>query len=211
MRQKLSNITQIRELLFGEQAEEYELKFAQSQQKIKNIESSIEDLNLNLERFKSDIKEHLLQLKNSLSEDINLAVDGVEKKVKYLSVNTSKEVSQINQKIEDKTRVNSQTIDLVTDKMSSQIKHLKEEASQTHEAIDKDIRNLKNQLKEAIEKNFSDLTDAKISRSDLAEVLFELCLKVKGQDANLNEVESHNGNSKETNEELIFLEESNNL
>ena len=211
MRQKLSNITQIRELLFGEQAAEYERKFTHYQQNIKQIESNIEDLNLNLERFKSDIKEHLLQLKNALSADINTAVDGLEKKLKYLSINTSNELGKINLEIESKTQGNLQIIESTADKFSSQIKHLKAEAEQSHEALEKDLSNLKNQLSEAIEKNLSDLTEAKISRSDLAEVLFELCLKVKGQDANLNEIEYDSGNgysngSKATEEELSLLE-----
>ena len=210
MRQKLSNITQIRELIFGEQAAEYEQKFAQFQQKNRQIESSIENLNLNLERFKSDIEEHLLQLKNSLSADINTAVDGLEKKLKYLSINTSNEIGKINQEIESKTQGNLQIIQSATDKINSQIKYLKEEANQNHEAVEKDLSNLKNQLSEVIEKNFSDLTEAKVSRSDLAEVLFELCLKVKGQNANLDEIEYGNtngySNGKVTEAEAALLE-----
>ena len=210
MRQKLGNITQIRELLFGEQIEEYDRQFASSQKKIQQLELGLENIDSNLERFKSDIEEHLSQLKHSLSDEINLAVDSVEKKLKYLSVNTYNEIGKVSQEIDAKTQENFQKIELATDSLNSQIRHLKDEASYSKETIEKDIVNLKKQLSETIEKNLSELTEAKVSRSDLAEVLFELCLKIKGQDANYNTIEpSKNGKISEMDGELLLLEETN--
>ena len=211
MRQKLGNITQIRELLFGEQIDEYEQKFLKTQQKIANLESNIEDLNRNLERFKTDIKKHLSQLKTTISSEMNSAGDSLEKKLKYLSVNTYAEINKVNQEINTKTQDNFQKIDLLTDKLNSQIKLIQEEATQNREASEKDLKNLKMQLSETITKNLSELSETKVSRSDLAEVLFDLCIKVKGQegDRNLIEPNSSNNDLDTVNGELLLLEETN--
>ena len=113
VRQKLGNITQIRELLFGEQIEEYNRNFEQLKQNNQHLESQIEELSLNLERFKSDTEEHLLQFKNNISEEIKTAINSLEKKLKYLSVNTFTEVNKIYQDIDNKTNTNLQKMELV--------------------------------------------------------------------------------------------------
>jgi gas vesicle protein len=212
MRQKLGNITQIRELLFGEQIEEYERKFTQVQQQTQDLESSLEALSLNLERFKSDTEEHLSQLKSSLSEEIKSAMDSLEKKIKYLSVNTYTEVTKINKEIDNKTQNNFQKIELISDRIHTHIKSLKDEANHNQKVLTEDIENLKKQLSETIEKNLSDLTEAKVSRHDFAEMLFELCLKIKGQDEKSTAIETnfHNGNQNGVNSDLLLLEEQTN-
>ena len=207
VRQKLGNITQIRELLFGEQIEDYDRKFEQLKQQNQQLESSIEDLALNLERFKSDTEEHLLQVKNTISEEINTAINALDKKLKYLSVNTYTEINKTQQQIDTKTDANLQKIKLAADNFNSQLMYLKEEANHNKEIAERDISNLKKQLSETIEQNLSELTEAKVSRSDLAEVLFELCLKIKEQNFNTNEIEP---NSNSVNGELLLLEDKTN-
>lgn len=212
IRQKLGNIAQIRELLFGEQIEEYERKFTQTQQKTQLLETKLEDLTLNLDNFKSNIQEQLLELKQSFSEEINAAVDSLDKKLKYLSVNTYTEVTKLNKDIDNKTQSNFQKIELVTDRINTNIKSFKEETKHNQKVLAQDIENLKKQLSETIEKNLADLTEAKVSRHDLAEMFFELCLKVKQQDTKNAEIEPNlsDGHQEEKNGELLLLEEQTN-
>ena len=211
MRQKLGNLSQIRELIFGEQMGEYERQFSTSQQRIEQIESSLEDLNLNLERFKTDIQEHLTQLKSNLNEELNTAVDSLDKKLKYLSVNAYNEIQNTKQEITIKTEANAQKIDLATAKINSRLQAVRQETLQEKEIINQDLKNLKQHLSETIEQNLSHLTEAKVSRSDMAEMLFELCLKFKGES---NTQPMLTPQLKGTNEEiaesnkLVLLEET---
>ena len=209
MRQKLGNVSQIRELLFGEQMNEYNRQFSHSQEKIQQIESSIEDLSLNLERFKSDIQEHLTQLKSNLTDELNTAVDSLDKKLKYLSINTYNEIQKTKQEIKIQTETNSQKIDLGLDKLQGYIQVLKQEAQREKKTLNQDIANLKNQLSESIDKNLAELSEAKVSRSDMAEILFELCLKFKGEEPKqpFLEPQIYSG-AEEMTEELILLEEN---
>lgn len=209
MRQKLGNITQIRELLFGEKIEEYEHNFNHSQQKIQQLESGLENLSTNLARLKSDIEAQLLQIKSDLSQDINSAINGLEKKLQYLSVNTYSEINKLDREINQKTTNNLQKIELATDRLNSQISSLKAETNQNKITLEKDLNHLKQQLSETIERNLAELTETKVSRSDLAEVLFDLCLKVKGDsDRVLLEAKSDRGNEQHSNRELLLPEEN---
>ncbi len=79
MRRKLGNITQLRELLFGEQIEEYERKFDQSFQQINELSTELKQLEGKFTEFRADMKQQLYNLENNLSKDINSAVDSLEK------------------------------------------------------------------------------------------------------------------------------------
>ena len=80
MRRKLGNLTQIRELLFGEKIEDYDNKFQQYQNKLETLESNLQALDSNLEKFKLEQQQKLDKLQNDLSHDITTAINSLEKK-----------------------------------------------------------------------------------------------------------------------------------
>ncbi|MDJ0690623.1 MAG: hypothetical protein QNJ41_19205 [Xenococcaceae cyanobacterium MO_188.B32] len=175
MRQRLGNVSQLRDLLLGDKIEEYEGSFAQNSQRLDTLESS-------LMKFQSEVNERLNKMQDSLSKEINAAVDSLEKKIKYLSLTTHEENNKLKQEIEAKYRTTSQSIDTLQNSLRAETSYLKEELFQTRDTLGEDLQNLKQQVLEKLESNFSELTETKVSRTDLAEVLFELCLKVKGSD-----------------------------
>ncbi len=171
MRERLGNIGQIRDLLFGSQMREYEKRF-------QSLESQISEL-LN---FKQEIQERLNKTHDSLNKEIVAVGDSLEKRLKYLSLTTHEELNKINQdKSEFKQKTSVNLADL-SKSVNSQFKNIKEELNQTQTKVDTDIDNLKKNIFEALEKHISSLKEVKVSRDDLAEVLFELCIKVKGTD-----------------------------
>ncbi len=99
MRRKLGNLTQIRELLFGEQIENYDNQFQQYQQQLEILNSNLQALESNLEQFKIEQNQKLDQLHNDLSHDISTAINALEKKLNYLGLNTSNEVNKLNKNI----------------------------------------------------------------------------------------------------------------
>ncbi len=175
MRNRLGNITQLQELLFGEQIKEYDRKFEQTQKHIDKLESDINEVRLTLE-------ERLVQLEKSLTKEIETAVDSLEKKLKYLSLTTQDETSKLKQELKQTSQTSYNNINSIQESLNSQTNNLKTELVKTKEILDKDIQTLRQQLLEKIEKNLSELSEDKVSRGDLGEVLFELCLKVKGAD-----------------------------
>ena len=175
MRKRLGNVSQLRDLLLGDKIEEYERNFTQSYQRLDKLESS-------LIKFQSMVNERLNKMQDSLSKEINTAVDSLEKKIKYLSLTTHEETNKLKQEIEIQSRNASNSIDTLQNNLKSETSYLKDELFQTRNTLGEELQNLKQQVLERLENNLSELTETKVSRTDLAEVLFELCLKVKGSD-----------------------------
>ena len=175
IRKRLGNVSQLQDLLLGDKIEEYEASFAQNSQRLDTLESS-------LIKFQSGVNERLNKMQDSLSREINAAVDSLEKKIKYLSLTTHEETNKLKQEIEDKSRTAFQNIDTLQNNLRSETSYLKDELFQTRNSLGEDLQSLKQQVLGKLENNLSELTENKVSRTDLAEVLFELCLKVKGTD-----------------------------
>ena len=175
MRKRLGNVSQLRDLLLGDKIEEYEASLLQHSQRLDALESS-------LIKFQSGVNERLNKMQDSLSKEINTAVDSLEKKIKYLSLTTHEENNKLKQEIEVKSRTAFQSIDVLQNNLRSETSYIKDELFQTRNSLGEDVQNLKQQVLEKLESNLSELTETKVSRTDLAEVLFELCLKVKGSD-----------------------------
>ncbi len=207
MRRKLGNITQLRELLFGEQIEEYERKFDQSFQHLNQLNTEVKQLEGKFTEFRADMRQQLYNLENNLSQEITSAVDSLEKKIQYLNLNTRSEAKRLHQEIQELAQSTDQSIEEVTENLKSQTKYLKDELSQTRTDLEKESQSLKQQLTEKIEKNLVELTDGKVSRTDLAEVLFELCLKIKG--TNMVSEAQENGTEKIATELLLPNEKIN--
>lgn len=201
MRRKLGNITQLRELLFGEQIEEYERKFDLSFQQINELSTEVKQLEGKFTEFRADMRQQLYKLENNLSQEISSAVDSLEKKIQYLNLNTRSETKKLHQEIQEIAQSTDRSIEEVTDNLKSETKYLRDELSKTRNDLEKDAQNLKEQLTEKIEKNLVELTDGKVSRADLAEVLFELCLKIKG--TNMISEAQENGGDKVATELLL--------
>ena len=190
LRERLGNVSQLRDILLGDKIEEYEASFAQNSQRLDSLESS-------LIKFQSEVHDRLSKMQDSLSREINAAVDSLEKKITYLSLTTHEETNKLKQEIEAKSSNAFQSIDTLQNKLRSETSYLKDELFQTRNTLGEDLQNLKQQVLEKLESNLSELTENKVSRIDLAEILFELCLKVKGsdfvprlQEANENQMET---------------------
>ena len=175
MRNRLGNITQLQELLFGEQIKQYDRKFKQTQIQIDKLESDLNQVHLTLEQ-------RLSQLEKSFTRELKFAVDSLEKKLKYLSLTTQDETSKLKQEFKHTTQATFDNINSIQESLNTQTNNLKTEIVKTKQVLDKDIQVSRQQLLNKIEKNILKLSDEKVSRGDLAEVLFELCLKVKGSD-----------------------------
>ena len=149
MHERLGNIDQIRDLLFGHKMREYE-------QRLEKCDRSLEKVESEFSNFQSEVRDRLTQLQDSLSTEIRSAVDSLEKKLKYVSLTTQEETSALQQEIDGLFKNGNK--------------------------LEEDILSLREQVFEELEKSFSNLNDAKISRGELSQFLFELCLKIKRTD-----------------------------
>lgn len=175
MRDRLGNIDQIRDVLFGQKAQEYEQQFASYDERLDKVEAELSQL-------QTETRDHLRQLQENFSGELRSTLDALEKKLKYLSLTTHETTNALQQQLQTTNAKNDQELDSLNKTVVDKNTLLREQLSETREQFNGDLKVLKEQLFTEIDKGFSHLRDSKVSRAVLAEVLFEMCIKVKGSD-----------------------------
>ncbi len=166
MRERLGNIDQIRDIIFGAQLREYDNRF--------------DKIDSELSMMQQDTQARIEQIKTVLSAEMKVAVDSFEKKLKSLTSNTQEESADLRQQIDRVNRKFSSSIESLDEAIDNQTSSIRDELSQTRERLSEETRTLKTQVFEELDRRFSMLRDVKVSRDDMAEILFELGMRLKG-------------------------------
>lgn len=166
MREKLGNIDQIRDILFGSLFREYGSRF-------EKIESDIALL-------QQEMHDYASQVKSVLSTELRAAIESFEKKLKSLSLSSQEETADLRQQVDRVNRKFTTTIESLDESVDKQINLMREEFYNSRERLQEDVRSLRNQVFDELNNRLSVMRDAKVSRDDMAEILFELGMKLKG-------------------------------
>lgn len=190
MRERMGNIDLIRDIIFGPKLQEYD--------------NRIDKLESNLSLLEKEMHDRIEQVKTDCLTELRSSVDALEQKIKSLSLTFQKDNADTRQLI-DRTYQNfSGSLESIDKTLVSQTTSIRKELSETREKLQDDTRNLKSQIFDELEKRFSLLTNAKVSRNDMADILFELGLRLKGTDLAKELKEANNNN--ESND--VFLIEA---
>jgi len=158
MRDRLGNVDQIRDLLFGKQQRDYETR-------LNKLESSLSAL-------QQEMRDRLNQLNDTLSTELRSTMYSLElrstmysleKKIQYISSSTNEELTDMRQDIEGKDKNVSESIDSLNKLIGSQINSVKAEVNKAQEKLEKDIQSLKNEIVDKLEKRLSGLTESKVA------------------------------------------------
>ncbi|MEK0178723.1 MAG: hypothetical protein EAZ78_11175 [Oscillatoriales cyanobacterium] len=166
MRERLGNIDQIRDIIFGAQLREYDNRF--------------DKIDSELSMMQQDMQARIEQVKTVLSGEMRAAVDSFEKKIKSITLNTQEESADLRQQIDRVNRKFSSSIEALDEAIDNQTTSIRDELSQTRERLSEETRTLKTQVFEELDRRFSMLREVKVSRDDMAEILFELGMRLKG-------------------------------
>lgn len=166
MRERLGNIDQIRDIIFGAQLREYDTRFDK-------IESG-------LSMLQQDLQTRVEQVKTVLSTELRIAVDSIEKKLKSISTNSQEEVADLRQQLDRVNRKFSSSFESLDETIDSKTSALRDDLSATRDKLQEETRQLKAQVFEELDRRFSMLREVKVSRDDMAEILFELGMRLKG-------------------------------
>ncbi|MGB3512555.1 MAG: hypothetical protein WBA93_25630 [Microcoleaceae cyanobacterium] len=168
MRERLGNIEKIRDIIFGSKLREYENRF--------------DKLESELSLVQQEIKNQVEQVRNVFSTELHAAVDSMEKKFRSTNLaiqNTQEDIGETKQQIERLNRKITNTKEVLDENIEKEANSLREEFSKTREQLQNDVSNLKSQIFEELDKRFSLLQDVKVSRDDLAEIMFEVGMRMK--------------------------------
>jgi len=160
------NIDQIRDIIFGAQRREYDIRF-------QKIESDLATLH---QQTSSQVDD----LKDTLVREIVAAVQALEKKLKLLNTSTQEENSALRKLMEQLEKKFSANLTTLTQETSDEASSIRKETSDTRVKLQQDIRTLRDQVYQELNTHVSSLQDSKVSRESLSEVLFELGMRMKG-------------------------------
>jgi hypothetical protein len=191
MRERMGNIDLIRDIIFGSKLKEYD--------------SRIDRLESKLSLLEQEMRDRTEQIKTESLTELRASVDSVEEKIKSLSFTSQKDNADIRQLIDQSYKSFSSSLESLDKAIVSQTTSIRKELSETREKLQEDTQSLQSQIIEELERRFSMLKDAKVSRNDMADILFELGLRIKKAEfaPKLKEAAQSNGS-----DEVIFIEAS---
>lgn len=166
MRERMGNIDLIRDIIFGSKLQEYDSRLEKLESKFSSLEQEMRD--------------RTLAVKSECLAELQASVESLEQKIKSLSLTTQRDNVEVRQLIDRSYKNFSISLESIDKTLISQNTSIRKDLSETKENFQEDIRRLKSEVFDELEKRFSRLTDAKVSRNDMADLLFELGLKMKG-------------------------------
>ena len=168
IRERLGNVDQIRDIIFGAQLRDYDNRLAK-------IEADVVML-------QQDMRDRLDQMKAGITTELKVAVDALDKKLKSFSSNSQEECADLRQQVDRFNRKFTGSIQTLDEAVDSQTASIREELGQTKQQLQSDVSALRDLVLEELDRRFSHLGEVKVSRDDIAETFFELGMRLKGTD-----------------------------
>jgi archaellum component FlaC len=163
---KLGNIDQIRDIIFGAQLRDYNTRF--------------DKLESDLGNFRQELIDRIQEVKTTNIAELRSAVDIVDKRIKALQLTGEEERNDLRQIIDRTHRKSSSNFEKLTEDLEVTTGLLRDNLSESKAKLQDDIRNLRNYVQEELERRLSAIGNIKVSRDDMAEILFELGMRLKG-------------------------------
>jgi hypothetical protein len=159
------HIDQIRDIIFGAQKREYELRFGQ-------IESD-------LAAFREGLQKQIDELKDVLAAQIANAFQSVDKKMKLLAATGQEDSANLRKQLETAERTFTTSISGLVQESSESISRLHKDLADSQNKLLLEVRTIKEQLNRDFESRLHTLQENKISKEAMAELFFEIGMKLK--------------------------------
>ncbi len=166
IRERLGNIDQIRDIIFGAHLREYT--------------SRLDKAESDISAMQQDVRDRLNELKSVLAIELRNSVESIDKRLKAISASTQEDSADLRQQFDRINRKFTNSIETLDETVEAQRVALRDELAQTRDSLQGDNRELRSLVLEELDRHFSILREDKISKDDMAELLFELGMRLKG-------------------------------
>jgi len=163
-----NNVDQIRDLIFGSQIKEFEVRFKQ--------------LNSTLQQLEDRLTKAFEESHQKLYRDTQRQLEVLDKKIENLSATTQRDKNKLRELIDSTDETLQERIRAQKDEFDTRLRVAKE-------SVDDDIVNLTQNMKETrqsieslLEAGLAKLTDEKLSRDMMSQMLLDVAMKIKGTD-----------------------------
>jgi len=217
LRERLGNIDQIRDILFGPQIREFMGRLEQLERTLTNqhqelrtridevrqtvtadLRSELDALEKKLrnsvvkdEEEKQDIRQQIDtlnkrlgtvadELEDALEEEINGTLDTLTQRLKEAATKNEEDKFELRQQLDLLSKKLSSNVEALDEAIETQTSHLREDFESSRDSLRDELSDLRTQIFEELERYVSMLSEVKISKDDMAELLFELGLRLKG-------------------------------
>ncbi len=176
---KFGDIGQIRDILFGSQIKEYT-------NRIESVEISLKELreltDVRIKAVQEDTNRRLEDLKQVLASGFQSAIEAMGDEVKSMNVKDNEEKNEIRQNVDRLSKRLSSNVATLDEAIDKQTRSLRDDLLSSHKKLQSDLLDLRDRLFEELDKRVDLLSTDKIARKDMAEMFFELFLKLKGSE-----------------------------
>lgn len=166
IRERLGNIDQIRDIIFGVQLREYN--------------NRLDKLESDLLLLQQEVRDRLEQVKTSFSADLKKSMESLEKKLKSSQANAQEESADLRQQLDRLNKKLTGSIEALDESVDAQTHSIREEMTQTRDRLQEDVSALRDLVLEELERRFGQLRDMKVAKDDMAEILLEFGMRLKG-------------------------------
>lgn len=168
IRERLGNIDQIRDIIFGAHLREYN--------------SRLDKAEADLAAMQQDVRDRLTDIKSTFTLELRTAVESIDKRLRNIASAAQEETADLRQQFDRISRKFTNNFEILDEAIETQRVALRDELSQTRDSLQNDSRELRSLVLEELDRHFSILRDDKLSKDDMAELLFELGMRLKGSE-----------------------------
>jgi hypothetical protein len=179
IRQRLGNVEQIRDLLFGEKIKTYEHNFDRLESDIKLCKDRLDDLENELQEWQRITEERFQQMQSSLSAEIKNTADNLSKKLHFSQTTWEDKNRKLERELTFSSNLHKENNNNLSKSFQAETKQIKYRLETVKEQLENQDKLLKEQILVELDKKIAELQDGKMSRKDLAEMLFDLCFRIK--------------------------------
>jgi len=163
-----NNVDQIRDLIFGNQIKDFEAKFSQ--------------LNHMLTAMEEKITKTLSESHAKLQRETERSLEVLEKKIDNLSSSTQRERVKLKELINTTDENLHEQLKNQKDEFVTKLKIMKENVSDDSQKMSDSISAMQREIHTTLNKELSTLSDDKLSRDSMAQMLLDVAMKIQGTD-----------------------------
>jgi len=140
------------------------------------------DIRQQIEAMNKRVAQTAEELQESIAGELDELAENADKRFKSMQVRDAEEKFEIRQQLDLLSKRLSGNIEALDQNLDKQTSALHENLQETQTKFQSELSDLRTQLFEELERYCSMLSQVKVSRDDMAELLFELGLRLKGSE-----------------------------
>jgi chaperonin cofactor prefoldin len=165
-----NNVDQIRDLIFGSQIKDFEAQFNQLNDTLKVLENKM---------TKTFNESHV-----KLQKETERSLEVLEKKIDNLSSSTQKERTKLKELIDSTDENLHEQLSNQKDEFATKLKIMKENVADDNKKMAENMKAMQSEIQATLEKGLAGLSDDKLSRDSMAQMLLDVAMKIQGTDIN---------------------------